>query len=51
MENREKKGDRGNFLMIDDRKKRIAFLESAPRNYPETVKIYSQTKFSKNFVT
>jgi len=32
--------------MVDDRTKIITFLESAPRNYRETMKIYSQTKIS-----
>jgi len=38
-------------LTVDDRTKIVTFLESAPRNYPETMKTYSQTKMSLKFVT
>jgi len=38
-------------LTVDDRTKIITCLESAPRNYPETIKIHSQTKISSKFVT
>ena len=33
-------------LMVDDGTKIITFLESVPRNYPETMEIYSQAKIS-----
>jgi len=36
--------------MVDDKTKVITFLESVPRNYPETIKIYSQTEISKTCI-